>query len=138
MLHSLSALALRAGCALAFVAAASSLAPVAALHVRPPARSITVHGVGQGPKMCVDCEAPGAVSITLCHSATVAVTVGATGIGTFGTGQSTSACVTAPAVGPDTCVWMEYHYSCTRSGFFGTWQCTPTGANTKFGDNPYC
>lgn len=119
------------------LAAGAAVTPTAVAHVVRPQAALTVHGVGQGPKLCVDCEAPGAASITICNSSTVTVTVGSQGVGSFGTGQSTSACVTAPSVAPDTCVWMEYHYSCTR-GFFGLWTCTPTGANVKFGDNPYC
>ena len=66
------------------------------------------------------------------------ITIGNNQIGSFGTGQSTSACVTAPAVAPDTCVWIEYHFVCQRSGFFGFWDCSPIGANVVVGDNPFC
>lgn len=98
--------------------------------------SITV--IGKSPLTCVDCEAPSAMSITLCHSTTVTLTIGSSQIGSFGTGHSSSACVTAPSVAPGQCVWFEYHYTCTRGGFFGTWNCTPVGANTVVGDNPFC
>ena len=120
------------------LALAVLLAPAAEAHVIVRQTALTVQGVGVGPKLCVDCESPTPMSMTLCNSSTVTVTIGGASVGSFATGQSTSACVNVPSVAPDTCVWMEYHYSCTKSGFFGAWQCTPTGANVKVGDNPYC
>jgi len=127
--------ALGAALCLAF---AAPLAP-SALAGSPGASgqaSITV--IGKSPLTCVDCEAPSALSITLCHSTTTTLTIGSTQIGTFGTGHSSSACVTAPSVAPGQCVWFEYHFTCVRAGFFGTWSCTPIGANTVVGDNPFC
>ncbi len=124
--------------AVLLVASANSFARAARADLQPQQSTISVQGVGQGPLMCVDCEAPTAMSITLCHSSTVNVAVGGAPVGSFSTGQSTSACVTAPSVAPGSCIWMEYHYTCTRGSFFGLWQCKATGANTKYGDNPYC
>ncbi len=124
--------------AVLFVASSLSFAPAVHADAKSQQSAISVHGVGQGPMMCVDCEAPTPMSITLCHSSTVSVAVGGAPVGSFSTGQSTSACVTAPSVAPGSCIWMEYHYTCTRGGLFGLWQCNSTGANTKYGDNPYC
>lgn len=125
-------------CALLLLVPAATLASASSSASPQFQASARVSGVGVGPMMCVDCESPTAMSVTLCHSASVQVTIGGSGVGSFSTGQSTSACVTAPAVQPDSCVWMEYHYTCVRGGFFGLWQCTSTGANVKTGGNPYC
>ena len=115
-----------------------SLAPSAVAgnaKAQPPAATTVT---ANGPMTCVDCEVPNAVSVTLCHSASLTLTLGSSQLGSFATGQSSSACVTVPAVGPDHCVWFEYHYSCTYGGFFGSWSCTSLGANVKVGDNPFC
>lgn len=109
---------------------------VHAADKRPSMAGIT--GIGQGVPMCVDCRAPSAVSITLCHTSTVNVTVGSQQIGSFSTGMSTSSCATVPSVAPDTCVWFQYHYACKNSGLFGLWKCHIVGTSVVVGDNPFC
>lgn len=117
---------------------ASLLAPQALAESAKSQLPSSLTVVGKGPMICVDCESPSAMSITLCNSTSVTLTIGSSQIGSFGTGQSSSACVTAPSVSPGHCVWFEYHYACTRGGFFGAWNCQPIGANTVIGDNPFC
>lgn len=97
-----------------------------------------ITGIGSGVPMCVDCRAPSAVSITLCHTSTVNVTVGSQQVGSFSTGMSTSSCATVPAVAPDSCVWFEYHYACKSAGLFGLWKCHVVGTSVVVGDNPFC
>lgn len=84
--------------------------------------------IGDGPSFC-NCTSHD-VSNEMCHSASVQVNVGNGLPFELSTGHSTSNCVTAP-LAPGECQWLQYRFSCQKSGFLGLFECTFSGASIK-------